>query len=117
MAEIKRTYNENGEIETEYFEINGIKHGEYKEYYKDGQIKQISQYIDNKKQGLEKNYYVDGKLHYTCEYLNDKLHGMEKWYSCTTQKICYLRIFENGEVDAEVKHSCQLDMLVSQNLI
>ena len=48
MAEVKRTYYESGELESECFEINGKKNGEYKEYYEDGQLYIICSYIDGK---------------------------------------------------------------------
>ena len=38
MAEVKRTYFESGELESECFEINGKKEGEYKNYLKHGQL-------------------------------------------------------------------------------
>ena len=34
MAEVKRKYYENGELRSEWFEINGIKDGVYKYYWR-----------------------------------------------------------------------------------
>ena len=39
MAEVKREYYPFGELKEEWFEINGIKEGESKEYYVNGQLK------------------------------------------------------------------------------
>ena len=46
MAEFKRTYYETGELKSEWFEINGKKNGEYKQYYENGQLKKIYNYIN-----------------------------------------------------------------------
>ena len=51
MAEVKRTYFESGQLESECFEINGKKNGEEKTYHENGQLLCICSYIDNKKNG------------------------------------------------------------------
>jgi antitoxin component YwqK of YwqJK toxin-antitoxin module len=117
MAELKKEYYETGELKSECFEINGKKHGENKIFNKNGQLLNSCSYVDGKKHGEERDYYENGSLRFTCTYVDDKIHGLEKWYSSKTGKLCYLRIFENGELDAEVKHSDQLDMLVEKDLI
>ncbi len=45
MAEVKRTYYDSGERETEWFEINGIKEGEHKKYHMNGQLFEICNYV------------------------------------------------------------------------
>ena len=51
MAEVKRTYYNNGELESEVFVINGKRNGNYKEYHENGQLMEICSYIDGKKNG------------------------------------------------------------------
>ena len=38
MAEVVRTYYESGELESECFEINDKKNGEYKSYHPNGKL-------------------------------------------------------------------------------
>ncbi len=54
MAEIKRTYYSNGELEEEWFEINGIMEGEHKQYYDYDDLKFVS--ISNYVNGEEKSF-------------------------------------------------------------
>ena len=42
MAEVKRTYYPSGKLQSEVFDINGKRNGEYKEYYENGQLSYIS---------------------------------------------------------------------------
>ena len=51
MAEVKRTYYNNGELESEVFLLNGKRNGEYKEYHMNGQLYWICSYIDDKLYG------------------------------------------------------------------
>jgi antitoxin component YwqK of YwqJK toxin-antitoxin module len=51
MAEVKRTYYETGELESEVFLLNGKKNGEYKSYHRNGQLRVIYSYIDGKING------------------------------------------------------------------
>ena len=44
MAEVKRTYYESGELESEYFVLNGKINGEYKEYNELGVLVEHSIY-------------------------------------------------------------------------
>jgi antitoxin component YwqK of YwqJK toxin-antitoxin module len=49
MAEIKRTYYDNGELESECFVINGVKNGEYKIYYPYGELVESCNYENGEK--------------------------------------------------------------------
>lgn len=44
-----KTYHDNGNIQVEFFHINGIKNGLFKEYYNNGQLKQEIYYINGEK--------------------------------------------------------------------
>ncbi len=44
--------------EVEY--LNGLLHGEWKEYYPSGKIKSITQYEFDKKHGVQTTYYLNG---------------------------------------------------------
>ena len=51
MAEVKRTYYETGELESEVFLLNGKKNGEYKSYRENGQLESISSYNNDEING------------------------------------------------------------------
>jgi antitoxin component YwqK of YwqJK toxin-antitoxin module len=72
MTELKRTYYESGNIESEVFIINGKKEGYYKKYYENENIELIFPYIDNKLNGYCKRYGTTGNLHYICNMTNNK---------------------------------------------
>ena len=44
-----KTYHDNGNIQVEFFHINGIKNGLFKEYYADGKLKEEIYYINGEK--------------------------------------------------------------------
>ena len=57
---LKRTYYDSGELEKEYFEINGKKEGQYKLYRNNGELHICSNYIDGKLNGEYKLYTDNG---------------------------------------------------------
>jgi antitoxin component YwqK of YwqJK toxin-antitoxin module len=72
MAEVKRTYYTSGELESEWFEINGKMYGEYKQYYENGIIHIICNYYNNILNGEDKQYYDNGQLCKKIIYVNGK---------------------------------------------
>ncbi len=85
MAKVVRTYHNNQTLDEEYYEINGKKEGEYKQYYitfqnSISQIERICYYINDKKNGEYKSYYMNGLLKRIFYYIDDKLNGEYKTY-------------------------------------
>ncbi len=62
MAEVKREYYSTGELETEWFEVNGKKEGESKSYYSTGKLMLVSNYVNDKIAGEFKLYYENGQF-------------------------------------------------------
>ena len=81
MAEVIRTYYDNGNLYEEYFKINGIKHGEYKSYHSNGQLHVICNYVNDKIEGEYKHYRENGNLEVVYNYVNDKKHGDYKIFN------------------------------------
>ena len=103
---IIRTYYDNGNIEEEYFQMNGLKHGlftlyehygdikirtieyvegkkhgTYKEYHRrSNDVFYICQYNDNIKVGQAIFYHENGGIDNICSYENGKISGMRYWY-------------------------------------
>lgn len=110
---IREYYNEDEtRLKAEYFEINGIKEGEYKEYHIDGELQyicnyhygikegecreyyyfdkqlyRISHYINNQRQGECREYWENGQIRYIYKYVNDVLVDTVKSYNRTGQLL------------------------------
>ena len=100
MAEVKRTYYKNGELESECFTINNKRNGEYKLYYGDGrrlskdnhmrenvssanflgQFLEIRIYMNDNMNGEYKWYHTNGQLKSICTYIDNKRNGTYKKY-------------------------------------
>lgn len=71
-------YYPNGNIKLEYDEIDGKKHGLYKEYYENGNMKYEINFVYGKKQGLCCTYREDGECIVRANFANDKMNGEHK---------------------------------------
>ncbi len=110
MAEIKREYYPTGQLKSVWSEINGMKEGEYKYYFRencnsnkkdyiyicnyvngiredecaiysmDGQLSEIGNYVNGKLEGEYKKYYENGQLEYVCNLINNCKEGECKGY-------------------------------------
>ena len=119
MAEVKREYYPTGELESEWFEINGKKEGEFKLYYNIdcesnhenvsecdrifyGQLMIIYSYVGDKLHGEYKQYYSNGQLSCSVMYIDDKRNGEYKRYfeSGQLEEIC---LYIDGEINGEFK--------------
>ena len=67
-------------LESEVFEINGKREGEYKSYHKNGQLYEIYNCIDGKRNGEYKTYLDNGQLHAIYSYIDEKINGEYKKY-------------------------------------
>jgi len=86
MAEVKRTYYSTGELDSEYFEINGKINGLYKSYLKNGQLFVIKTYVDNILHGEYIHYHcAKEQIYFIHQYVNGKLNGE------------YKSFYENGQ--------------------
>ena len=63
-----------------YEDDNGLRQGEYKDYYDNGKLDIHCYYKDNKYHGIYKEYYYNGKLYNICNFINDEIHGEDKFY-------------------------------------
>jgi antitoxin component YwqK of YwqJK toxin-antitoxin module len=77
MTEIKREYytNDDNEIiglESEWEEINGRKHGYYKQYYLDGTLAEYRIYKDDKIYCDCKEFNYKGQIVSICVYYDNK---------------------------------------------
>lgn len=64
----------------EYDVLNGMKHGEFKTYFKNGKIEMIGQIEENLNQGEWKYFYKSGQLESEGNFSNDLPDGEWKWF-------------------------------------
>lgn len=121
-----KVFYPDGTLEAEFFHINGMIQGLYKEYHRDGKIKLETEFVDNKKNGkcakyyknryhqniIEKMFYIDdklnGKLEKTCNgntfqiktYVNGKLDGLYEYNNFDYKITCF---YKDGKKHGEYK--------------
>ena len=76
---IEKQYHE-GQLQSEYTVINGVREGIGKCYYSNGKLSTTCNYVNGVKEGIESKYYYDGSLYRTREFSKGVLSGTEKRY-------------------------------------
>ena len=72
----------------EFTVVNGVLHGEYKDYYDNGQLWEHSHYKNGVQHGECKLYHDNGQLRVYEHYENGELHGEYKeWYDNGQLKV------------------------------
>jgi antitoxin component YwqK of YwqJK toxin-antitoxin module len=75
VSGVYRTYHVGGQLEKEYFHINGLIEGKYVFYYENGQIDAEANYINGKIEGEYKRHYDNGNILLIYNHLNGEFHG------------------------------------------
>ena len=57
---VAKYWSEEGNLINEVEYLNGLLHGEWKEYFPSSEIKSISRYKFDKKDGLQVTYHING---------------------------------------------------------
>jgi antitoxin component YwqK of YwqJK toxin-antitoxin module len=70
----------------EYDALNGMKHGEFKTYFKNGKIEMVGQIKENLNQGKWKYFYQSGQIESVGNFSDDLPDGEWKWF------------YENGSI-------------------
>lgn len=98
---LKKTFDDYGNLESEYTLKDGKINGTAKAYYSNGQIKVVSSFINGKKQGNSKEYDESGVLIAEYNYLNGEPNGIYKIYENGKLKITGGLL--NGEKNGQFK--------------
>jgi len=77
---LKKTFDDYGNLESEFTLKDGKINGTAKAYYSNGQVKVVSIFINGKKQGNSKEYDEYGVLTAEYNYLNGEPNGVYKIY-------------------------------------
>lgn len=77
MAKVIREYFINGQLNSEYYEINGLKEGESKRYNKNSMLEETFMYVNGKSYGVN-NFYscFNGNLLETAKYVDNMRQGI-----------------------------------------
>ena len=72
---VKTYYDDNQQkLKEEYFEVDGVKEGNYKSYHENGQLWLICNYANGLRHGEHKYFYITGELIVNRQYMNGKSH-------------------------------------------
>ena len=97
---IKIEYHADSEIIKAIYTIdkNGVKQGDYEDYYKSGKLRKKGAYAGGKEDGLWEYYYENGRLWKKCTYKNGEKDGLYEAYYENSQlgEKCF---YKNGKKD------------------
>lgn len=101
---VKTYYKDQTTIKEEYFQVNGIKEGEYKKYYDNGILIETCNYFNNNREGECKTFYWEnGKLWGIKYYINNKLEGKAKTFYWENGKLWGLCYYVDNKLEGEYK--------------
>ncbi|GEM_PF-1439177 len=73
-------YFSNGQVSRSFQVVNGLYHGEYKQFYEDGQLLRQADYINGQLYGELVEFYPDGQLKRKGDVYNGDWEGELKYY-------------------------------------
>jgi antitoxin component YwqK of YwqJK toxin-antitoxin module len=98
---LKKTYDDFGNLESEFTLKNGLLHGPANAYYSNGKIKVKSNFLNGKRQGNSKEYDESGDLTAEYNYLNGEPNGPYKKYE--NNKVKEIGGLINGKENGLIK--------------
>lgn len=75
----------------QWFELNHVRHGEYKNWYEHGQLYMQKFYVNGLRHGISRIWYTTGQLHSQVCYVNGQMEGDFKTWDMTGQERSYTR--------------------------
>ena len=111
--EIRKTYYENGNIETERTFVDGVEHGSAKGWFESGELEFEAFKENGLVQGLAKNYYENGNLRIETNYIDQVKEGVEKLYY-DTGKLAELNNYQNNQLNGLVEFYSEEGVLTNK---
>ena len=116
---ILKEYFDNGVTKrTSIYNRNLLKHGIYKEYYKEGNLKAKIPFVQGRKQGVAKIYFKNGNVSISISYVDNNYNGTIKiYYESGELKIAadYLDNVLHGKADIYSKDGTIVKTQTFQN--
>lgn len=81
----------------EYYCLNGLKHGVWKQYFELGRLKAKGQYSNGKKEGKFEYYFMNGNIDKKGNFSNNKKNGLWFFYNLDTENMDEL-IYKMGDI-------------------
>lgn len=94
----------------------GVKHGEYRQFYTEGVLKIKARYCNGERCDTTFIYYETGKPEYIIPYKNDVRHGVEKHFDEKGNLVASIP-YENGrctDPNVDLKKSKELEQIMKQ---
>jgi len=63
------------------YDMDGLKQGNWEEYWNNGEIEERGSYKDGKEDGIWEKYWSNGQLQYKGSYKNGERYGVWEWYN------------------------------------
>jgi len=82
-----QTYKKGKLVDEGVVDIDGKRHGEYKQFYEDSTLKVEGAYVDGLKSGTWRYYFKNGNTEQIGEYVKDKPDGTWTWYYQDGKKL------------------------------
>ena len=111
--EIRKTYYDNGNIETERTFVDGVEHGPAKGWFESGELEFEAFKENGLAQGLVKNYYENGNLRIETNYIDQVKEGDEKLYYDTGQ-LAILNNYQNNQLNGNIESYSEEGVLTSK---
>jgi len=86
----------------EFYCVNGLKDGVWKQYYELGSLKAKGQYHKGLKQGKFEYYFSNGAIDMKGRFVDDKKHGLWYFFDLESEKMNEY-IYNNGDIQNKVK--------------
>lgn len=84
-----KTFHDHGALESvTHFNIDGLREGEHKRYYRDGTIESEGLFANNARQGLWRFYYTNGQVAVEAGFVNSARSGpWREWHWLSSPKV------------------------------
>jgi hypothetical protein len=86
----QKTYYQPDQVKAHWFEKNGQRHGEYKEYHPNCVLKYHCYYDNDSLTGRSITYYSNSKIYHDIQYKNGYIDGYSKEFDENEQLIEYV---------------------------
>jgi len=97
----------------EYY-INGLKNGQFKEYYPNTKLKTEGSYKDGNKNGMVKNFYTNGKIKSVERYKFAVKHGWWVFYGKDGRQVGKVLVWEGKKLKDGPEKDKRIEQLKSK---
>ena len=93
-----KQWNENGKLYSQTTYVDGKEHGEYKEWRDNGQLWIQITFVDGKEHGEYKEWHENGQVMLETTYVDGKIHGQYKEWNDNGDLLRHTRYVDDIEI-------------------